>query len=315
MHKKTSQITNLLTVCVAALLAIGTLNGCSDNHRTYSKTIVFGASLSDTGNTFKATQGAKPGPAPFYFGGRWSNGRLWIEQLASDVETSAVPSLDGGTNYAYGGAKTCTMNAAGTSVAVSLVPDMCNQSQQYLSANPQADSAALYVIDASAVGNNILGALGASPAMSADVVTSSITVDASKDINKIMEDLYTAGARHFLVTNAPDVGSTPYVQTLGAVAASTATALAQNYNQNLHKNVVAFAKNHADARVKEVDFYNTSSNFQAAGITNTTAPCLNATTTTPSICLDPQVRQYWDGFHPTSAVGQLLGTVALRALD
>ena len=76
---------------------------------TFSSIIVIGDSLSDMGNVFRATAAA-PGSAipvsPPYFRGRFSNGFMWIEDLANTLGLQITPSLDGGTNFAFGGAKT-----------------------------------------------------------------------------------------------------------------------------------------------------------------------------------------------------------------
>src|SRR4051812_8541313 len=63
----------------------------------FTKLVVLGDSLSDTGNLFAATGGAIP-PSPYYLG-RFSNGPVWVEYLAEALD---VPFED----YAYGGAKT-----------------------------------------------------------------------------------------------------------------------------------------------------------------------------------------------------------------
>ena len=50
----------------------------------YSEMIVFGDSLSDTGNVHTAStaQGLIPDPPPPYFDGRLSNGPIWVDRLA-----------------------------------------------------------------------------------------------------------------------------------------------------------------------------------------------------------------------------------------
>lgn len=99
----------------------------------FDKIVVFGDSLSDTGNvlhTTKAAWVAADRPiAPWYDNGRWTNGSplngakelkladtkhqgVWHEVLAKCLkieakhQTNAKNSLDGGTNYSYGGAVT-----------------------------------------------------------------------------------------------------------------------------------------------------------------------------------------------------------------
>ena len=67
------------------------------------RVIVFGDSLSDTGNVFDVF-GI---PAAPNFQGRFSNGPVWVEGLAAGLGAPApMPSRNGGTNYAYGGAET-----------------------------------------------------------------------------------------------------------------------------------------------------------------------------------------------------------------
>ena len=70
---------------------------------TFSQIYVFGDSLSDTGNSLKAT-GIPPSPP--YFQGRSSNGPVWSEYLADDL--GLTPQQQ--TNYAFGGANSGSDN-------------------------------------------------------------------------------------------------------------------------------------------------------------------------------------------------------------
>src|SRR5580698_1999619 len=65
----------------------------------------FGDSLTDVGNIYTATGGTTPG-AP-YVGGQFTNGNVWVQDLASSLGVPSLkPSLLGGTDYAYGTAET-----------------------------------------------------------------------------------------------------------------------------------------------------------------------------------------------------------------
>lgn len=276
--------------------------GCSDSpsNYKYSQVVVFGASLSDTGNVFSATGGTSPGPAPYYFGGRWSNGPLWIENVAAEVGKTVTRSSAGGTNFAYGGAKTC-----GIAGVTSDVPDMCTQVAIFLGATGgKADSEALYVIDAASVGNNILAVLGSNEL----IPNSAVTAAAPADTAAMMQQLYNAGARRFMVTNAPDVGATPYVKSFGAEASAGATALTNGFNAGLNSAMTGFKATNGAAKVAIADFNGTS----AEGLSNTTEPCLNPTTF--AICATPDTYQYWDTFHPTAETGRRLTKTALAAI-
>ena len=70
----------------------------------FTAIIAVGDSLTDSGNAFRATS-TVPGQAvpvsPPYFGGRFSNGLMWVEHLANALGQDHPP-LDGGTNFAFG---------------------------------------------------------------------------------------------------------------------------------------------------------------------------------------------------------------------
>jgi len=77
--------------------------------------VVFGDSLSDTGNVLIASHGAFP-PSPPYSGGRFTDGigisagLVWVESLADRLglsrPTARLSNVYPATNYAFGGAVT-----------------------------------------------------------------------------------------------------------------------------------------------------------------------------------------------------------------
>src|SRR5205807_1785836 len=84
----------------------------------FNQFVIFGDSLSDTGNVLNRSFGFYP-VAPNYSNGRFTNGTdtipktqnpyigVWHEQLAGLLGVPvATRSLSGGTNYAFGGAET-----------------------------------------------------------------------------------------------------------------------------------------------------------------------------------------------------------------
>lgn len=114
----------VLLLCVCAARAPG----------AFTRVVVFGDSLSDTGNVLSTTSGLPfidPRPvAPWYDTGRWTNGSatngqalldladsaysgVWHERLAARLGIPAAQSslqVAGGTNYAYGSATTTATN-------------------------------------------------------------------------------------------------------------------------------------------------------------------------------------------------------------
>ena len=278
------------------LMSVLTLAGCSDSKSgdTYSQIVVFGASLSDNGNAVSIVPGLFPG-APYY-PGRASNGLLWIDLVAADLGNEVKPFVNGGTNFAVGGARTCEISGASGNPF-----DMCYQANLYLtSVLNKADASALYVVDAASVGNNIFAVINNG------LSSSEITAQAPSDIAKIMDKLYKAGARKFLVTNVPDVGATPRGQ--GLPSPATATALSDGFNATLNNELANFRAAHSGADVRLADFK--SAVAITAGFTNSTDPCV----VNLVACATPDTYTYWDNLHPTAATGKNMAKAALDVL-
>ncbi len=279
-----------------ALVSALVLAGCSGSKSgdTYSQIVVFGASLSDNGNAATVVPGLFPGPP--YYPGRASNGLLWIDVVAADLGNTVTPFVSGGTNYAVGGTRTC--DVSGTSPNPF---DMCYQTNYYLTAVlNKADASALYVIDTTAVGNSIFAVINNG------LPQSEITTIAPTDIAKIMDKLYKAGARKFLVTNVPDVGATPRGQ--GLPSPATATALSNGFNGTLNNELANFRTSHSGADVRLADLK--SAVAITTGFTNTTDPCV----VNLVACATPDTYTYWDNLHPTAATGRNMAKAALAVL-
>jgi outer membrane lipase/esterase len=292
----TSVVKKLFLQISTAALAVVVLSGCSGSKSgdTYSQIVVFGASLSDNGNAASVVPGLFPG-APYY-PGRASNGLLWIDVVAADLSNEVKPFVNGGTNYAVGGARTCEISGTSPNPF-----DMCYQTNLYLTAVlNRADPSALYVIDAATVGNNIFAVINNG------LSHSEITTTAPTDIAKIMDKLYKAGARQFLVTNVPDVGATPRGQ--GLPSPATATALSNGFNGTLNNELANFRASHSGADVRLADFK--SAVAITTGFTNTTDPCV----VNLVACATPDTYTYWDNLHPTAATGRNMAKAALAVL-
>jgi phospholipase/lecithinase/hemolysin len=101
----------LLSLSFAAILVGNPANADAD---PFDEIIIFGASMSDSGNAHILSNGQFGGPPNF--GGRFSDGPVWVELLAENLgfgtptEDDPVPGNseamgeDKGTNYAVGGA-------------------------------------------------------------------------------------------------------------------------------------------------------------------------------------------------------------------
>ena len=252
--------------------------------------VVYGDSLSDNGNLFAAT--GQPG-APYYQGRR-SNGPVAVEQLATAL---AVPLLDfawiGATtgigNYADGGTPT-------TSGAFSLPGMQVELALTQASLGPYLTNG-LFVVWG---GPNDF--LSPSPM---DSTEQAIVNRAVADEVSIVDNLELLGAHDILVPGMPDLGLTPYYQSLGATAAAQASAITDVYNAELSSSLPS-----------GVLFYDTASlmrqivgNPGAYGFTDVTDPCYNGTT----VCSDPSQYLFFDSFHPTTAADTLVADGFLAA--
>jgi outer membrane lipase/esterase len=308
LNRVSRWLSALSLALVAALLA-----GCGDNRTNkiqYSGFVVFGASLSDTGNVFVATGGTLPGAAPNYIGGRWSDGPLWIENVAASYGKNVKASLLGGNNYAYGGAKTCALPNVTSSV-----PDMCDQATQYLAAVAnKADANTLYVIDATSVGNEINAVIASGGGLPSSLVTTT----APANVIAIIQRLYNAGARKFLVSNSSNVGITPlYLSGQFAGMGGTATELASDFNATLTTSLDTFATANPAASIARLDTFALIDKIVKDplpyGINNTTSACTQGPTPA-AICATPDTFTFWDTFHPTKIIGTIISNAVLTII-
>jgi phospholipase/lecithinase/hemolysin len=177
-------------------------------HASYSTLYAFGDSLSDVGNDYSLSLGVLPTPL-IYSDGRFSNGPLWVQDLAKDLGLGAVKaSLDGGRDFAYGGAET------GSETLHSITPiDLPSQ----LGANDLQDAIPEYATNQTAALTDIQQAVNNEVAF--------------------VKDLAALGARNFVILNVPDLGKTP----ADRAVASTASNLSALYDQELNTSLAALA--------------------------------------------------------------------------
>ena len=100
---------NAMSISRQVLGILGCLVSLAAAADPFSNVYVIGDSLSDQGNLFLATQsvtGAGIPAADHYAMGRFSNGENYAGVLAGKLGVSLTPTLAGGTNFAFGGART-----------------------------------------------------------------------------------------------------------------------------------------------------------------------------------------------------------------
>jgi phospholipase/lecithinase/hemolysin len=192
---------------------------------------------------------------------------------------------------------------------------MVQQVDLYLQAGSTTGrDVALHVVNAATVGNDITDALTlgrTNPQAPAAVIAGAVA-----NIAGIVGKLYTGGARHILLLNSTDIGRTPQATALGALAASTATALSTQFNSAFSAQIVSLRAASPGLTIYLVDLgaftAQVFANPSSFGFTNVTAPCVSLSP--PSLCGTPGSFFFWDAFHPTEATGRLVAQRALTAL-
>ncbi|MDP2809925.1 MAG: SGNH/GDSL hydrolase family protein [Rhodocyclaceae bacterium] len=270
---------------------------------SYSSLWVFGDSLSDNGNFYGFTNSLTPGggypPSP-YWNGRFSNGPVAVEQMAS---TMGVPLMD----FAFGGAKTGPNNGGdhNTFGSLGLLGTLAQANRAAALPGPLSSSA-LYVVWA---GPNDFFTMGAN-----DPATTIGT--AVGNVSTAIMNLYGDGARHFFVPLMPDLGLTPSSLAGGAGVMGQATFLTDSYNGALHSTLAGMDTTMMPAG--DIQFFdtaaflrNTVSDPAGHGFSNVTDACVPSLT-----CIASNAFGYlfWDSVHPTTLAHQQLGLAFAAAV-
>ena len=279
----------------------------------FTNIVVFGDSLSDTGNVAhvtNATLGVRyPGPLFNYTDGRFTDGLdttpsvpatphtpllgVWHEQFAQIFTGLAVAknSLDGGSNYAYGAATT----QDGTSTisydgAMINVENMGMQVTDYLTRpGGSVDPNALYVV------------WGGADDLFTDASPANL-VAAPARLAALTNRLAQAGAVNILVPNLPPLGSTPDYAGQPVVIAELNAASAY-YDAQLKADLDALQLQLATAglhvRIYQLDIYTLFQNLVANPASYGLTDIVDSAQGLASV--NPDTYLFWDDVHPTTA--------------
>ena len=287
--------------CVVASLLIAPASAGA-----YSNIYFFGDSVSDSGNVALAIGYPNGVPQvvtgndyipdyPYYPSGRFSNGPVWAEVFAAKYGLSATPSLAGGTDFAFAGART-----GGPDVPA---PTLTTQAGMFLAGTGgSAPADALYVI--AEVGNDARDALVAIGA-GADVSQTNASASATyaTQLGSLIDTLRASGAAQFLVFDNVNLGVVPAITALGSDASALASAVTWNMNAALLTRI------HDEAGVRVFDTYSfltgVVQNPGAFGFSNATDACGAA------VGADCGTYVFWDGLHPTAAMHQLIAAAVV----
>jgi phospholipase/lecithinase/hemolysin len=312
-------VRNLLIGCVMLVL---TVPRPALAQPSYSGIVVFGTSLSDSGNAFALRGGANTPPdyllnplmvpsAPYARGGHhFSNGATWVEQFARSL------GLAGSVRPAYGSASAVATNfAVGAARAYDdgQNVNLSEQVEAFLqSTGGVASPSELYVIEMG--GNDVRDALGAYPTGHAVILQQALGAIAAN-----IARLHGAGARHFLVWSAPNPALTPALRRLALVnpaIAQLALALTQSFNSNLG-GVLTQLSALPGISIGRLDAYALLNEIVADGERFGLANVIDACITpdeAPFACTNPDEYLFWDGIHPTASVHGIIAQLAASVL-
>jgi phospholipase/lecithinase/hemolysin len=280
---------------------------------TFSRIILFGDSLSDTGNmraeVNKSTGGLVDYPSGTfnYSDGRFTNSSdtdpgsatyvgVWQEQLARTFLDLPAPiaSADGGFNYAFGGAR--TTDGTHEEVAVHsdvfgditiTVTDMGKQIDDYFGKNT-IDLNALYIV------------WGGGNDLRTDDSEDNAIATAAR-ITALVGRLATAGAQFIMIPNLPPVGNIPrYAQNPARIVALNFASIV--FREELEADLTALQEDLAGQGL-------TPTFYRVDVWTNTirimTYPdrygFTNVSQSSQGNSVDPDEYVYWDDVHPTTA--------------
>lgn len=298
---------------LAAALALAAMPAFA---QTYSQTVFFGDSLTDSG-MFRPALVQVGGQQAASLGRFTTNpGLVWAEYLADFYGTNATAVNQGGTNYATGGARVGTNSTVTLAPGVTLpVPSLQAQTAAYLAANGgRADSRALYTVWGGA--NDLFAIAAGAPAQA--TLGSAVAAQIG-----IVNSLTSAGARYILVPTLPDMGLTPSARAQGPAAQAQLTGLASTYNAALFSGLDA-----AGLRVIPLDTFHllqeVAANPAQFGITNTTGTACQPQITAQSLTCNPATYAtpgapnsylFADGVHPASVTHEIMGDFAVSVLE
>jgi phospholipase/lecithinase/hemolysin len=282
----------------------------------YKTVVIFGDSLSDTGNVAHLTEdkyGVRvPGPIADYTDGRFTDGAdtlpaankyfgVWVEQLAASFPSKPAikDSLDGGTDYAYGFAKT----GSGTGVFTfgssdELYVDVDNIGEQittYLKTHPKIDDKTLFVIWGGA--NDVL-----------DATSEDDVINAGFNQTWNIQRLIDAGATQFIVPNLPPLGLVPRLNgsPTTSIPATEASAL---YNQVLDDglDLLRDLNSHKHVNLAALDVFTLFDDIVASPSKYSLA---DVAASSQGTAVDPDTYLFWDGLHPTTHGHNILAVTA-----
>jgi phospholipase/lecithinase/hemolysin len=287
----------------------------------YTKIVVFGDTLSDVGNYYRATKQQVP-QQQFYFVdptnniGRFSNDTLWVEQLAALYNpTAAHPLLPNtgtpaGLDYAWAYAA-IDHDVAVTTPNRFVVPSVYHQVQHYLvHVGQKADPNALYVIWAGMT--DLIDDVEQGKSVSA-----SSTAALAHTLVDLVVQLKAAGAQNFEMPTVPDIAYLPEIQSLNL--ATKAKGVVHDFNTAVTADLAVASVAKGITVIRPDIFYLQRSVLESSNhlnFTNVTGSCVTPSAGQPTTLCDQSVQSgyfYWDGRNFSSFASSMFAASVITA--
>ena len=270
----------------------------------FERLVVFGDSLSDTGNALSLDPSFFMPPTPLppapYLNGRFSNGPVWVDYFALSVTHFAPVTAffitnqpsEHGINFAVGGSTSGDVNVLPAPVPIPSFPAQIGAYVASLGGKSAANDLCVIWIGANDFGAGI----------AAGSLNPRATVE---NIRDGIAQLSSAGAKTFIVINIPDIALTPQVKATPTII-QAARQFVFTVNALLEVELLPFAWLHRIS-VEIVDinriFIPLVLNPGRFGFTNSSGFALDPRTGGGDTNPDDYV--FWDGFHPTTKAHQI----------
>ncbi|WP_426690517.1 autotransporter outer membrane beta-barrel domain-containing protein [Rhodanobacter ginsengiterrae] len=300
----------------ALALALGCAGAAHAGSVPFNNVVVFGDSLSDTGQFFSTALND-------YTKFTVNPGDVTVQIVARNYGFNLQPSRVGGSDYAFGGSGVVT-DDNGPDPAI---PTITEQVTGYLANGAKADPHSLYMVWGGA--NDIfyhstqygLHTLIPSLGETAAQASGNINAAATQEL-VLINQLKQAGANYVVVFNLPDIGATPSAHANEALVPGISaylTSVSQSYNATLN----AGLGTHTLGVNTFGLFEQIIANPGKYGFTNITTPACNDAGGSSHDCdgstlVAPGAAQTYlfaDGVHPTPATHAMLAQVVMSELQ
>lgn len=298
--------------------------------------VVFGDSLSDAGNVplWWDYMDIDPDPTlsylenPFFYGGRASNGPVWIEAAAWAYGYDVSKSLAGGTNFAFAGAE------SGSGLSDQNTPNFHTQIGMWQQAVMNETIAPpmpwqLFVVwfGANDVFRMLLEIddleLPPDPELAKLMVLEAIQTSIQSTVMNIaggITAIHEAHGRMFLVPNMPPLHRTPWGSSGADISPDDLELISTSFNAALEQALQYVESMHDKVTILRLNVYELMNDFidnkEFYDLENVTDAALFdiiwGLGQIPPVLIDPNSYLFWDILHPT---GYTHSALAQKAMD